>query len=347
MPVERELIELDLADPRWATLVRACGDALPFHHPPWAQMLGECYGYRPFALALKENGRLVAGAPMLEVRGLRRGRRWLSLPFTDYCPPLALDADYRDVLAARIAGAASAAGVAAVELRGPVEAMAFAVGTAAVRHTLELTDDPEALLRTFHRSQVQRNIVRGARSGAVVRTGQSRRDLVETFYDLHARTRRRQGVPVQPRRFFELLWRDLIEPGRGYVLLSWVGGTAVAGAVFLVSDHAVVYKFGASEPSWWKVRPNHGLFWEAIRRGCEDGQRVFDWGRTDLGHQGLRDFKSGWASREEPLAYSTLARDPVRAHGARRGMRAAGAIIRLSPPWVSRALGTALYRYAA
>jgi CelD/BcsL family acetyltransferase involved in cellulose biosynthesis len=345
--VARELLRLDLADPRWTGFVDGSADALPFHDPAWARMLGECYGYRPFALALADDGALVAGAPVLEVRSLRGARRWSSLPFTDYCPPLAREAADATELAARIAAAASAAGVGAVELRAPVDATAFAAAPVAVRHTLALGPDPDALLRTFHRSQVQRNIARAERTGVTVAFAQVEAELVRTYYDLHVRTRRRQGVPVQPRRFFQLLWRDLIEPGKGYVLLARVGRRAVAAAVFLTSPGAVVYKFGASDPYWWKLRPNHALFWTAIRRGCESGRQVFDWGRTDLEHTGLREFKRNWASVEEPLAYSKLTSEPAPAPGARRGARAAGAMIRRSPVWVCRALGTALYRYAA
>jgi lipid II:glycine glycyltransferase (peptidoglycan interpeptide bridge formation enzyme) len=193
---------------------------------------------------------------------------------------------------------------------------------------------------------MSRNIARAEREGVVVRRADARADLAEVFYDLHLRTRRRQGVPVQPHRFFRLLWDGLLEPGLGTLLLAYAGATPVAGAVFLAWNGTVVYKFGASDPAYWHLRPNNLLFWEAIRAACERGDHRFDFGRTELENAGLRAFKSGWGAREEPLVYTYAGRAP--AAGA-RGLLAAPleAAIRRAPLWVCRAVGQAAYRHAA
>ena len=91
-PLERaaagEARELAIDDPRWEQFVRAHPDALAFHHPRWTQLLLDCYGYRPFVLAvLDDAGGVAGGLPVVELRSLRK-RRWIALPFTDACPPL-------------------------------------------------------------------------------------------------------------------------------------------------------------------------------------------------------------------------------------------------------------------
>jgi lipid II:glycine glycyltransferase (peptidoglycan interpeptide bridge formation enzyme) len=213
-----------------------------------------------------------------------------------------------------------------------------------VRHVLALDRDADAVLRTFHRSQVQRNIKRAERSGVVVRRGSSATDLTDVFYRLHVGTRRRLGVPVQPRRFFARLWERMIEPGLGSVLIAEADGTAVAAAVFLAYGENVIYKYGASDAGSWTLRPNHALFWEAIRTSCDAGYRWFDFGRTDLEDASLRRFKGWWGSEEIPLSYATLA---DRAPGPKRNGRALAPVIRRSPRWVGRALGELLYKHAA
>src|SRR5262249_25203559 len=81
---------LELPDPRWLDFARSCPDALPFHHPAWIDLLSECYGYRPLALALTDGtGQIRAGVPVIQVNGPLGRRRWITLPFTDYCPILA------------------------------------------------------------------------------------------------------------------------------------------------------------------------------------------------------------------------------------------------------------------
>jgi CelD/BcsL family acetyltransferase involved in cellulose biosynthesis len=109
----------------------------------------------------------------------------------------------------------------------------------------------------------------------------------------------------------------------------------------------LTYKYGASDARFWGMRPNHALFWLAIQAACADGYEFFDFGRTDLEDEGLRQFKSGWGGVEEPLEYTTLGKPaggPSRMAGA---TGAARALLRHSPPWVCRAAGGLLYRYAA
>jgi CelD/BcsL family acetyltransferase involved in cellulose biosynthesis len=336
---DRTLTVLDAGDRRWRELVDADPSALPFHHSAWSSLLGEVYGYRPFLLGLEDPaGGLVGGIPVMEVRGPLGGRRWISLPFTDYVPPLGAPAPQL------LDSARRRAGIKRFELHAELSGPGVFPGGEAVRHVLALQQDAAAVLRTFHRSQVQRNIRKAERSGVAVRRATAADDVADAFYRLHLGTRRRLGVPVQPRRFFAALWERMIEPGRGFVLLAEADGAPVAGAVFLVHGDTVIYKYGASDAGSWSLRPNHAIFWEAIRSSCEAGRRRFDFGRTDLADVSLREFKAHWGTEELPMAYATLA---DRAPEAGPSGRALAPIIRRSPPWVCRAIGEALYKHAA
>jgi lipid II:glycine glycyltransferase (peptidoglycan interpeptide bridge formation enzyme) len=213
----------------------------------------------------------------------------------------------------------------------------------AVRHSLELASDAGAVharLSSMH----QRNIRKAVRAGVEIARGNAEGDI-ETFYQLHLRTRRRHGVPIQPRRFFRLLQRRVIEPGHGFVLTASVGGSPIASAVFLAWNGVLMYKYGASDERYWEHRPNNLLLWSAIKWGCENGYRSFDLGRSDLHDPGLRSFKSGWGASEEPLIHSGTALE--REHARPIVEWALAAMIRRAHPWVSRALGELLYRYAA
>src|SRR5262249_7797143 len=157
-------------------------------------------------------------------------------------------------------------------------------------------------------------------------------------------TRRRQGVPVQPRRFFRLLWENTITTGLGSVLIVEVSAQPIAAAVFLAWNETVIYKFGASDPSAWSLRPNHLLFWHAIRAACEQEFRWFDFGRTDAGQEGLRNFKLSWGAAEEPLAYERLGGNPGSPPTEGMAARMLGPLIRHSPLLLCRASGEILYR---
>jgi CelD/BcsL family acetyltransferase involved in cellulose biosynthesis len=344
---DRTPTKLALSDPRWGAFVDACAGSTPFHDPAWAELLALTYGYQGFAVAVCDgDGRLLAGAPFLEVRSLSRRRRWISLPFTDECSLLSTD----DVPVTEGPGCVALAleqlGAPPVELRGDMDGVGWRTGADAVIHELDLVPDVEQLRKGFSRSQVIRNIARAEREGVSVRRAVDPRDL-DAFYALHTRTRQRQGVPVQPRRFFDLLWSRLVASDKAFILLADGGGReAVAGALFLVGGGSTIYKFGASDVDSWPLRPNHLIFWTAIREARERGDRRFDFGRTDLGNSGLRSFKSGWGAQERLLKYSTLA--PGATAGAEGlASRALSVAIRKGPQWVCRGTGAALYRYAA
>jgi CelD/BcsL family acetyltransferase involved in cellulose biosynthesis len=337
-----EMIECSVDDSRWQELVAGDPDALPFHHPAWSRLLAEAYGFKAFVLALAgDDGALTAGVPVVEVQKRSR-KRWISLPFTDSCQPLA-SGDTLAVFASSLESARQAAGVTSYEVRAELPS-AQIHQKAALLHVLPLTGDPEEIAQRF-RASVRRNIRAAQRTDAVVRTASHERDLTERFYDLHVGVRRRLGLPVQPLRFFRLLWSRMIEPGLGRVLLVDVNGETVAGAVFLTWNGNIVYKYGASEPRYWPLRPNNLLFWEAIKSACENGFDRFDFGRTDLDSASLRQFKLGWGTDELPLQYSVLG-EAGRPGGVAPPRIVRGAI-RHSPRWVARALGEIFYRRAA
>jgi CelD/BcsL family acetyltransferase involved in cellulose biosynthesis len=344
---ETQLLTLAPDDDRWLKFVLGHPEALPFHHPSWARVLSESYGYPSFVLALiDEKGRINAGMPVMEIRKRFRPARWVSLPFTDRCPPLATE----EVMTARLIGLANRAreyaDVARLEVRSDLPGKNIHRQERGVAHVLPLSLDPELTFSRFSRSQVQRNVRKAERIGLTLRRAESVDELTESFYGLHLRTRRRLGVPVQPRHFFDVLWRLVIAPHKGFVLLAYRGELPIAGAVFLTSGRTVVYKYGASEPSFWPLRPNHLIFWDAIRWSCENGFTGFDFGRSDFDNRGLRNFKSGWGAVEKPLVYATVGGEVPRV-GRLVSVSLLPLLIRRSPLWLCRAIGEATYRHAA
>jgi CelD/BcsL family acetyltransferase involved in cellulose biosynthesis len=336
----RAMKVLPADDRRWLAFVSGRADAGPYHHPAWTRTICETYGFEPFALALgADEGALTAGIPFVSLSGLR-GRRWVALPFTDSLPPLSTNGLE---LAPLIESAGREAEVSSIEVRGPLAGPEAHTMTRGVGHTLTLSD-PETTFAGFQ-SRVRRNIRKAENSNLTIRTAEDPRDLTHAYYDLHAETRRRLGVPTQPRRLFEALWRQMVEPGLAFVLLAYHQRQPVAGAVFLEWNGRIVYKFGASSKRFWPLRPNNLVLWEAIRRGCEGGAGDFDFGRTDLNDEGLRDFKAGWGAVEEPLVYTALGRPP-QPTGELRG-RLLRPVLRRAPIWLGRRVGAFLYRFAA
>jgi CelD/BcsL family acetyltransferase involved in cellulose biosynthesis len=344
----REIAALPIDAPEWKQFVRSQPGALGYHDPAWGLMLAECYGFRPFALGLFEQGRILAGLPVVETRTLRGRRRWISLPFTDHCPPLAVTESASCELAAGLDRFRRTAGVERLDVHAHLSGPSTFVRKAAFMHTVDLSAGSSLLYAALDNSQVKRGIKRSRREGVTIRRAEREHELTDIYYDLHLHTRRRHGVPIQPRRFFQLLWRRILEPGHGFLLLASSGGTPVAGAVFLLGRETLTYKYNASRPECWGKRPNHALIWHSMEWACANGFRTYDFGLTHFPNRGLRDFKRRWAAHEDVLQRSVVA-DAAPGSRLNDGVTesALGTAIRHGPLWLCRGLGELLYKHAA
>ena len=339
------LIEtIDIGGHEWLAFLQRQERATPFHHPAWAKVISEVYGFLARAFIIRApDGTVAAGLPAIRVPRLGRRAHWKCLPFTDECGPLGGDQAVSALMSALWARANED-----WEVRSPVPGPAM-VRTVAIRHLLDLRPGLELVYSGFHRSQVQRPLRRAEREGIVrVREANKRGDLTEIYYGLHIDTRKRQGVPPQPRRLFTAIWDELHTTGLASTYLAEIDGRPAAGAVFLHWNHTLVYKYGASRADTWKAHPNHVIFWDAIRKACATGMTLLDFGLTDPSNQGLRTFKSNWGAKERDLqyAFSRSATQP-RATTHSRPQALLGAAIRRSPPRVCEWIGSALYRFAA
>src|ERR1051326_2557199 len=261
-----QLNEVGLDDPLWLEFVSGQAEATAFHHPAWASFVSEAYGYPARALLLADSsGSVRAGLPVLTASRPVLGQTWVCLPFTDYCPPLAVDDTALEDLSVALADW-QARYRRKLRVRAPLPPSAGLVPdeAAAVRHTLQLAAPPETLFRGFKKTQVQQCIVKAERAGVVVRRAESLADMRQ-YYQLHLATRHRLGAPAQPRRFFDLLWERLLDRGLGFVLLAEHAGACIAGAVFLGWNGTLLYKYSASDSRHWQLRPNNLVLWTAIR----------------------------------------------------------------------------------
>jgi len=214
-------------------------------------------------------------------------------------------------------------------------------------HTLDLTGTEAEIFSTFHKDSVQRRIRRARKLD--IRLEKSGGEALRLFYRLHCQTRRRQGVPIQPFRFFEMLWQILPATAQPSVYLARLGHTYIAGMIVIHFGKTAYYKFGASDPEFFSSAVNQLLMWEAIRDAKQGGCTAFDFGRTSVSNPGLRAYKSRWGTKEHPLDYLQLpragrSRSLTETSALHRGIRR---IVRCLPISVNRLAGELLYRHLA
>jgi hypothetical protein len=111
-----------------------------FHCSAWARVLSESYGYKPLYFTIFNDKAISACLPMMEVNSIITGKRGVSLPFSDYCEPLAQSGNEFYELFAGAVKYGEAHGWKYLELRG---GSSFLNGKPAsamyLGHTLDLT----------------------------------------------------------------------------------------------------------------------------------------------------------------------------------------------------------------
>lgn len=336
-----------LARPDWDASLSDWTNACAFHGTPWLRTLAAAYGHQFHVVRVAHSGMtpglaLVVGlvcSPVL-------GRRLVGLPFSDEVP--LLGPSNAELAPAVLAAAVSLAGrlkCRYLELRGSRELSAAAPAFSRYfAHVLDLHRDQSDLWNRL--AAPMRTAVRhGERAGVTV-TFSNSRQAVARYFKLHCQSRRRQGSPPQPWRFFESLSTHVLAAGHGFVALGYAPGHSepCAGAVFLRHANHAIYKFGASDDRGRELRANNLLMWRAICHLHAGDVRQLHFGRTDPAQAGLRRFKCGWGAVELPLHYHrvTVASGRYQQGHGDRGQALAG-LFRRSPVWVNRCAGRLLY----
>jgi CelD/BcsL family acetyltransferase involved in cellulose biosynthesis len=338
------IIQMSPSDPRWISFLESNPDAGFFHHPVWSQLMTESYGYRPFVIALPgADGDLTAGVPLMEVNSPITGKRWVSLPFSDYCRPLYVNESALRKLVEGMIQLAAQNKILKLDLRGVYpDSPTLCAYSQHVMHDIDLRPGKEEVWKRIH--QMHRRNIRIAQENDIEILHGKTIEHLRDFYRLHLYTRRRQGVPIQPWKFFERLKKLLLDRGHGFLLLAYKDQECIAGAIFLHWKAILTYKYGASKDDGLKYRPNNLVMWTAIQWGCDQGFALFDMGRTDLENTGLRTFKSRWGARETPLFYTSLGTNSI-PKGEGKLMGYMHRILQKLPTYVCRLSGELLYKH--
>jgi CelD/BcsL family acetyltransferase involved in cellulose biosynthesis len=327
----------------WQEMVESHTQSTPFHHRNWIELIQDQYQFPLHIPAIRQHGEVSAGLPFMETRTVLGRRKLIALPFTDCIRPLATDEQSEQTLINAICSNLPG-GCQSTILRTDQHNFRAVSTSPWVRHTLDTSRPLDGVVGQFS-SMLRRNIRRAQRRDLRF----ERRDdmaAVDEFYRLHLMTRRKLGVPIQPRHFFVRLHRWMISQGLGYVGVVTKRNEVIAAGIFLTYKQTVVYKYVASDPSALDHRPNEWLTYHAIREAVENDMAVFDFGSSHRNHQGLCRFKRKWGAVESDLFEYSLSGRECRSANKSGTPNLLASVIKHSPLFVCRGLGEIFYRYS-
>lgn len=326
----------------WKELCEASGNTTLFHRPAWAAVLRRAYGFRVLSATFERGGKVLAGCLLSRTKN-PFARRFVSLPFSDSCAPLGAD---EGAVAALMRGLVADPHLGgSLEIRGIKAPAPWQTVDCFERWSLDLTRPFAEIQRGADRN-FRRQVRRAASETLRIENGDSA-TMLERFYALQLETRRRQGVPSQPLRFFSLVRENFAATHGLEVWLASCAGRDQA-AVVVLRDGPMLYAKWSARAVESTAGAAHLLFFSLLEHHAGKAAAL-DLGRTDSRNTGLTRFKAEMGATPAPLPYSYFPRTP-RHTSAEDPDRSTGALARIwrrLPLPVTRAVGAVVYRYLA
>ena len=280
----------------WNRYVEKSPDGTFFHRSEWRDVFASALGHKPHYLLAEDGGQILGLFPLVHIRSRLFSNLLASLPFLGYGGILADDAETAALLEQRGKKIGEELGVDFVEIRNrDTKREGWLTKSDYVTFRKEIPATVEECMQMIPRKQ-----------RAMVRKGiknelESRlEDNLDHFYEIFSESYRNLGTPVLSRRYF-----DAISAAFGKdceVMTIFKDGDAVASVMsFYFRDEVIPY-YGGSVFAARRWMANDFMYWELLRRACEAGLRVFDYGRSRVGTGSYR-FKKHWGFEPQPLYF--------------------------------------------
>jgi FemAB-related protein (PEP-CTERM system-associated) len=281
----------------WDAFVDARPHGTFFHRAAWSRVIETAFGHAPHYIMAEQDGAIVGVLPLVHVKSRLFGNTLISTPFCVYGGPLALDRATAAALENAAFSLMRRTGARAVEFRYLDDADTDWVARPDLYVTFRkaFTGDADADLKAIPRKQramVRRGMQNGLRS--VIDNGTDR------LHGVYAESVRSLGTPVFSRGYFRILAEAFAACSDVATILD--GEAPVASVMnFYYRDQVLPYYGGGTAAARGRAA-NDFMYWEVMRRACERGCRIFDFGRSKLG-TGAYDFKTYWGFEPTPLVY--------------------------------------------
>lgn len=282
---------------RWDEFVLVCEEGTFFHLSGWKEVIERSYRHRCFFIFAEENGEIQGVLPLVHINSTFFGNALVSNAFCVVGGPAAVNASARHALDVEAVRLAEELGVDYLEYRmaAPMHDDWACNSELYVNFAKVLDPDPEKTMLAIPRKQ--RAVVRkGLKGGLVAEID----DRVDRFFRLYAESVRNHGTPVHSKQYFANLKTVFADNCEIVTVLE--GSSPVSTVMnFYFKDQVLAY-YGGGSPRARVVAAFDFMYWDTMRRGCENGLRTFDYGRSKR-NTGSFDFKKNWGYQPQPLYY--------------------------------------------
>jgi FemAB-related protein (PEP-CTERM system-associated) len=283
-------------DEGWDDYVAKSKSTTFFHQIAYQRVITESFGFKPYYLAARAGGEIIGILPLFLVKSLIFGSSLVSSPFCDYGGICADGEAVQRALLEKAVEIGQKERVKYIELRHkyPTE-LTLPQSTEKVNLRVPLA--PEMEIWAGFNAKLRNHVRKAQRSGLQFEVSNS--EKLQCFYDVFAVHMRDMGTPVQSLSFFNNLLQ--IFPTAELLLITHER-RIIGGGIAVYFKDSMELPWACSLRSYFIYCPNDLLYWEAIRRGCQQGLRYFNFGRSSK-ESGTYFFKKQWGAEDEQLFY--------------------------------------------
>lgn len=282
----------------WTEYVENSTRATIAHLIGWRQVMQEGLGHEPRYLLAKEGDRIKGILPLCIIKTWWLSKYVVSLPWIDYGGICADDPEARNLLLNKACGIAKEENAEFVEFRSVVSDNLNMVSRQdKVTFLLGLDSDPEEIWKGFN-AKLKNQIRKAQKSGLTTEFGGL--EKIGPFYKVFSHKMRDLGTPVWSIDFFKSIFKTFPDTTR--IVLVKRDGITLAGALLLSFKNRLYVPSASAYRSSLKYCPNHILYWDVIRKGCQEDFRYLDFGRSTK-NSGTFNFKKQWVPSPTQLTW--------------------------------------------
>ena len=282
---------------RWDEFVHGCPEATFFHRAAWQGIIADVFRHPTYFLYAEFAGEIQGVLPLAHVKSLLFGNALVALPFAVYGGVAATNHEAVNALENEAQALAQRLGVDHLEFRNvSPRNPSWPTQDLYVTFRKEILPDVEANMLAIPRKQ--RAMVRkGIKNGLISTVDRN----TDRFFKVFADNVHRHGTPAMPKRYFDTLLQVF---GNDCEILTVTGsdGQLLSSVLSFYFRNEVLPYYAGDDESARHLAANDFKYWELMRRSCERGLKIFDYGRSKQG-TGPYAFKKNWGFEPQPLHY--------------------------------------------
>ena len=279
---------------RWDSFVMNSNHSDCYHLIGWKDVIEKSFGHKTYYLISEdENGTVNGILPLVNFDSSIFGKFMVSVPYFNYGGIVAESHEIRKHLLIEATVIAQIKKSGHIELRHKENMnIGLPVKQSKVCMLLDLPSTADELWKSFS-SKLRSQIRRPEKEGMYYKI--ERVEQLDDFYKIFSINMRDLGTPVYSKYFFANILAEF--PDKTWIAIVYTNdGRAVAAGLLVGFKDRLETPWASSLSDYNRFSPNMLLYWGVLKFACEQGYRIFDFGRSTHG-EGTYKFKEQWGSQ--------------------------------------------------